>query len=104
MMTPIELQLSRGTSTDVAAYTGAQGEAVVDTTDSRLVVQDGTTAGGWPAARIADLPVINVALPPYNAVIDGTTNNSTAVQNAIAALASSGGTVFFRPAPASPTI
>ena len=97
MMTPIELQLSRGSAADVAAYTGAQGEAVVDTTNSRLVVQDGTTAGGWPAARIADLPVINVALPPYNAVIDGTTNNSTAVQNAITALASSGGTVFFPP-------
>jgi hypothetical protein len=97
MLTPIELQLSRGTYTDVAAYTGAQGEAVVDTTSNRLVVQDGTTAGGWPAARIADLPVINVALPPYNAVIDGTTNNSTVVQNAINALATSGGTVFFPP-------
>jgi hypothetical protein len=97
MLTPIELQLTRGTYTDVAAYTGAQGEAVVDTTSNRLAVQDGTTAGGWPAARIADLPAINVALPPYNAVIDGTTNNSTVVQNAINALGTSGGTVFFPP-------
>lgn len=44
-----QLQLRRGTSTQVAAFTGAAGECVVDTTNNRLVVGDGTTAGGWAA-------------------------------------------------------
>jgi hypothetical protein len=62
MMTPIELQLSRGSAADVAAYTGAQGEAVVDTTNNRLVVQDGATAGGFPAAKLTDVNYIDVFL------------------------------------------
>ena len=40
----------------MAAFTGAAGEMVVDTTNNRLVVQDGTTAGGWPAAKLSELP------------------------------------------------
>ena len=36
-----QLQLRRGTATQVAAFTGAQGEVVVDTTNNRLVVNDG---------------------------------------------------------------
>jgi hypothetical protein len=47
-----QLQLRRGAATQVAAFTGAQGELVVDTTNNRLVVQDGATAGGFPAAKL----------------------------------------------------
>jgi Major tropism determinant N-terminal domain len=50
-----QLQLRRGTSTQVAAFTGAQGETVMDTTNNRLVVNDGTTLGGWPAAKLAEV-------------------------------------------------
>ena len=50
-----QLQLRRGTSAQVAAFTGAQGETVVDTTNNRLVVNDGSTAGGWPAAKLAEV-------------------------------------------------
>ena len=50
-----QLQLRRGTSTQVAAFTGAQGETVMDTTNNRLVVNDGSTAGGWPAAKLAEV-------------------------------------------------
>ncbi len=39
----------------MATFTGAQGEVVVDTTNNRVVVQDGATAGGWPSARVIDL-------------------------------------------------
>jgi hypothetical protein len=46
-----QVQLRRGTSAQVAAFVGAIGEAVVNTTSSRLVVQDGITAGGFPQAR-----------------------------------------------------
>ena len=50
-----QLQLRRGTAAQIAAFTGAQGETVVDTTNNRLVVQDGATAGGFPAAKLSDL-------------------------------------------------
>lgn len=49
------LQLRQGTSTQVAAFTGAIGEVVVDTTNNRLVLQDGTTPGGWPAAKLSEI-------------------------------------------------
>ena len=49
-----QLQLRRGTYSQVAAFTAQQGECVVDTTNSRLVVGDGVTTGGWPAARLAE--------------------------------------------------
>jgi hypothetical protein len=49
-----QLQLRRGTAAQVAAFTGAQGEVVVDTTNNRVVVNDGSTAGGWPAAKLND--------------------------------------------------
>ncbi len=50
-----QLQLRAGTATQVAAFTGAAAECVVDNTNNRLVLQDGTTAGGWPAAKLAEV-------------------------------------------------
>ena len=50
-----QLQLRRGTSSQVAAFTGAQGETVMDTTNNRLVVNDGSTIGGWPAAKLSEV-------------------------------------------------
>jgi hypothetical protein len=50
-----QLQLRRGTAAQVAAFTGAQGEVVVDTTNNRAVVNDGSTAGGWPAAKLVEV-------------------------------------------------
>jgi hypothetical protein len=55
MTTAVQVQYRRGTATQVAAFTGAQGELVVDTTSNRLVVQDGTTAGGFPAAKLSEV-------------------------------------------------
>jgi hypothetical protein len=54
-MTATQLQFRRGTAAQMATFTGAPGEVVVDTSNNRVVVHDGTTAGGWPAARIAEL-------------------------------------------------
>ena len=45
----IQLQRRRGTQAQVLAATGAAGELIVDTTNNRVCVQDGVTAGGWPA-------------------------------------------------------
>jgi hypothetical protein len=50
-----QLQLRRGTSTQVTAFTGAAGEVVMDTTNNRLVINDGTTTGGHPAARLDEV-------------------------------------------------
>ena len=50
-----QLQLRRGTSAQVAAFTGAQGEVVMDTTNNRLVINDGSTAGGWAAAKLSEV-------------------------------------------------
>lgn len=47
-----QLQLRRGTTSQIAGFTGAQGEVIVNTDTHALVVQDGITAGGFPGATI----------------------------------------------------
>jgi Major tropism determinant N-terminal domain len=60
MTTAVQVQYRRGTASQVTAFTGAQGELVIDTTNSRVVVQDGATAGGWPAAKLSEVvPSVN---------------------------------------------
>lgn len=51
----VQLQLRRAIASAIAAFTGAAGELVADTTNNRLVLNDGTTAGGWPAAKLAEV-------------------------------------------------
>jgi hypothetical protein len=50
-----QLQLRRGPASQVATFTGAQGEVVVDTTNNRLILQDGATAGGYAAAKLSEV-------------------------------------------------
>lgn len=45
-----QLQLRRGTTAEVATFTGAQGELIVDTDKHTVVVQDGVTPGGFSLA------------------------------------------------------
>jgi len=45
---PANLQVNRGTATEVAAYTPLSGEPVWDETNKRLIVGDGATQGGVP--------------------------------------------------------
>ena len=45
------LKLRRGTTTQHASFTGAEGEVTVDTTKDTAVVHDGSQAGGRPMAR-----------------------------------------------------
>jgi len=49
-----QLQLRRGAGSQVASFIGAQGEVVVDTSNNRLVLQDGSTAGGFAAAKLSE--------------------------------------------------
>jgi major tropism determinant Mtd-like protein len=55
MTTSVQVQYRRGTQAQMAAFTGAPGEMNVDTSNNRVVVQDGTTAGGWPAAKLCEI-------------------------------------------------
>ena len=50
-----QLQLRRGVASAIVNFTGAQGEVVVDTTNNRLIVNDGATAGGFAAARLDEV-------------------------------------------------
>jgi hypothetical protein len=50
-----QLQLRRGTGSQVASFTGAAGEVVFDTTNNRLIANDGVTVGGAPAAKLSDV-------------------------------------------------
>ena len=50
-----QLQLRRGTASQVAAFTGAAGEVVADMTNNRLVLNDGVTQGGAPHAKLAEV-------------------------------------------------
>lgn len=43
-----QVQYRRGSNTQVAAFTGALGELVIDTTNKIVVVNDGVTVGGFP--------------------------------------------------------
>ena len=46
-----QVQLRRGTRTQINSFTGADGEVIVDTTNYTLVVQNGSTAGGFPLLK-----------------------------------------------------
>jgi trimeric autotransporter adhesin len=43
-----QVQYRRGSNVQVAAFTGALGELVIDTTNKVVVVNDGVTVGGFP--------------------------------------------------------
>lgn len=48
------IQLRRGTTAEMNAFTGAVGEVTVDTDKKTVVVHDGTTVGGHPVATRAN--------------------------------------------------
>jgi hypothetical protein len=50
-----QVQLRRDSAANVAAFTGRPGEVIVDTTNNRLCLQDGATAGGFPAAKLSEV-------------------------------------------------
>src|SRR5271166_5292697 len=51
----VQVKRRRDTAANVAAYTGAQGELIVDTTNDRVTVHDGATAGGFAAAKLSEV-------------------------------------------------
>lgn len=51
-MAHTQVQRSRGTSAQNAAYTGPAGEITVNTDDWSLRVHDGVALGGWPLRAV----------------------------------------------------
>lgn len=49
------VQFRRGTTVQHSTFVGAAGEMTVDSTKNVVVVHDGATAGGFPAAKASDL-------------------------------------------------
>ena len=46
-----QLQIRRGTTAQMNAFTGAEGELAVNTTTDTVHVHDGSTAGGFALAK-----------------------------------------------------
>jgi len=53
-----ELKLRKGTTAEHSAFTGAEAEVTVDTDKETVVVHDGTTVGGFPLAKEAEIPEV----------------------------------------------
>ncbi len=88
-MAKTTLQLRRGTQSENASFTGAQGEVTVDTTRSLLVVHDGTTVGGNALAPLSNPAFTGTPTAPTPSTADNTTKIATTayVQANLAALA-----------------
>ncbi|WP_156898170.1 hypothetical protein [Methylocapsa acidiphila] len=52
----IQVKRRREAAGFLAGYVGAAGELLVDTTNNRVLVQDGVTAGGFAAAKLSEVP------------------------------------------------
>jgi hypothetical protein len=50
----VQVKHRRDTAANIAVFTPAQGELIVDTTNNRLIVGDGATAGGFAGAKLSD--------------------------------------------------
>ena len=61
------IKFRRGTTTEHASFTGAEGEITVNTTKDTIVLHDGSTAGGFEMMR-ADLNNLDsgTAIPAAN--------------------------------------
>ena len=53
----VQVKHRRDTAANIAGFTPAQGEIIVDTDNKRMIVGDGALAGGYPAAKLSEVPV-----------------------------------------------
>ena len=51
----IQVKRRREAASFLSTFVGAAGELIVDTTNNRVQVHDGTTPGGWPAAKLGEV-------------------------------------------------
>ena len=50
----VQVKHRRDTAANIATFTPAQGELIVDITNNRVIVGDGATAGGFAAAKLTE--------------------------------------------------
>lgn len=55
------VQRKRGTAAQILSFLGLSGELVIDSTNNRVVVQDGITTGGFPLAKLSEVQAILVS-------------------------------------------
>lgn len=77
-----QVQLRRGTTTEISTFVGVEGEVVVDTTKDVLVVMDGVTAGGFPVAARANVDG-TISLIKKDGTIAGTINSAGLFNNTL---------------------
>ena len=60
----VQVKRRRDTAANIAAASSvpAHGEIIVDTTNNRVIVGDGATVGGWPAAKLSEVLTGSTAL------------------------------------------
>lgn len=81
-----QVQRRKGTTADMAVFTGALAEITVDTTKKTAVVHDGATPGGFPLARASDVAATNANVTTaQNAANAAQATANTAVANAATA-------------------
>ena len=77
-----QLQLRRGTASQVNSFTGAAGEVVFDTTNNRIVANDGITVGGYPIPKLSEVQTNSrtaISTPPirrYSRIVSSPTQRS----------------------------
>jgi hypothetical protein len=90
-----QIQWRRGNTAQTASFTGAVGEATVDTFKNTFVIHDGITAGGFPLARESALSANASQIQASFNQANSATNTATAAfvraNNSISANA--GGTI-----------
>lgn len=96
MVTAVQVQFRRDTAANLAAATPAQGEIGIDTTRNRAVVGDGSTAGGWPLAKIQDAQGYGF-VANYSLAAAVASNNLTVMLNAANGSAPSAANSIFVP-------
>lgn len=80
-----QVRFRRGDTSQIAGFTGAEGEITYDTTKKTLVVHDGATAGGFELARLSAVPNVFTTIAvagQSNVVADGYNDTLTFVAGA----------------------
>lgn len=90
-----QVQYRRGSNVQVAAFTGALGELVIDTTNKVVVVNDGATVGGFPQVGLtASQTITNKVYQGTSVSVTGSvTAASTSVTGAVTAASTVGGII-----------
>jgi hypothetical protein len=98
MVTAVQVKMRRDTAANIAVNTGAQGEVWFDTTNNRLVANDGSKAGGYPHAQLADVPIgyfrnllLGNAAGPQSFTAPSTPNNQVKIKADALSLQNSSG-------------